>query len=161
MSDQKSRYIGKHEKLVLDIIRTAELFTRVGSTCVFDKQLTQARFNILLILKYFCDGDVSQKEILSRMVSTKSNLSTHIKKLAAHGYIKKVSSIDDRRHDKISLTDKGDDAVLRLEPEYEQHVAFLTNDLTEDELEITAKTLDKIQTKCYQIFNPEHRDTEF
>lgn len=151
MTDHGGRDIGAGERAVLEIVKASELFARVGTTCVFDKGLSQARFNILIILKYYGHGGISQKQMLERMVSTKGNLSMHVKNLAAEGYIRKKTSKSDGRQDTITLTAKGARALSRMEPEYMRHVEQLTGDLSRDSAEHMVSLLQSLQAKCRAI----------
>ena len=153
MTGQEGKTIAPQEQVVIDIIRTSELLSRVGNACVFNNGLSQAKFNILIILKYYGVG-VSQKDILGRMVSTKGNLSTHIKSLAADGYIRRKTSKADKRHDTISLTPKGDRVLKSIEPQYISHVNELTRGQSNASAEHVIEILENIQNECRTMLNP-------
>lgn len=148
MSGLDGRYIGAGEQAVIEVIRSAELLSRLGSQCVFDEELSQARFNILIILKYYGGEGISQKQILDRMVSTKGNLSMHIKRLAADGHVEKQRSSHDRRHDIISLTKKGESVLRSKEPEYMRHMEILTAGISRGNAEKVTKLLQELQDQC-------------
>ena len=154
------RAIPGGERVVLEVIRTAELLARVGQGCVFNQSLSQSKFNILLILKYYGDGGMAQKDILARMVSTKGNLSTHIKSLAADGYVRKGTSTVDRRHDVLSLTRKGARAIEQMEPEYMRHIQSLTSGLSTKGAARVNRELEALQERCRQLLNETDSTTE-
>ncbi|MDP6525020.1 MAG: MarR family transcriptional regulator [Kiritimatiellia bacterium] len=153
MIESNGRTIEAGEHAILEIIKTAELFTRVGNACVFDRELSQARFNILIILKYEGDGGMSQKEILERMISTKGNLSIHIRNLEEGGYIKRQASKEDMRHDVITLTGKGERALKGIEPEYERHIRAVAGDLSDDKAGHLTEMLKDLQEKCRELLS--------
>lgn len=155
MTVSTGRTIDPGEQAILEIIKTAELFTRVGNTRVFDRELSQAKFNILLILKYEGSDGMSQKEILERMISTKGNLSIHISNLEKDGYIRRQASKEDMRHDVIKLTAKGGRALDGIEPEYERHVRTMVEGLSSEKAMGLVMQLKTLQEKCRELLDAE------
>ena len=95
------------EATVMQILRVADLLTRIGDAKVFGKELTQAQFNLLMVLKRHDGVGVSQKDILANLVSTKGNVSIHVTNLTRMGYIRKRVAVDDGRRHELTLTAKG------------------------------------------------------
>ena len=118
---------------------------------MFDKELSQARFNILLILKYYGNDGLCQKDILARMVSTKGNLSIHIKNLVAQGYVCKNRSESDRRQDTVRLTAEGERVLKRVEPEYMRHIDMLTRGQSAADAGKLTELLEGRQDTCLEL----------
>ena len=107
VSNTRTSDIAIGEKAVLDILRVADMLIRIGNSKVFRKTLTQAQFNILMVLKRHGQQGMSQKDILGNLVSTKGNISIHIGNLEKKGFIRRKTSKQDARRHVITLTAKG------------------------------------------------------
>lgn len=136
------------EATVVQILRVADLLTRIGDSKVFGKDLTQAQFNVLMVLKRHGTGGMSQKDILGSLVSTKGNVSIHITNLASMGYIRRKTSKADSRMNEITLTVKGMRILADLEPKYVQHLTKITADLHPEQAALTLELLKNLQKKC-------------
>lgn len=136
------------EATLLKILRVADLLIRIGDTKVFGKDLTQAQFNILMILKRIGGREVSQKEIVEKIVSTKGNVSIHIANLVRQGYIRKKVSNRDSRMNSIILTAKGKQALERLEPLYLYHIKQITEGLPHKQTQQALDILEHLHQQC-------------
>ena len=136
------------ETTVLQIVRIADLLARIGDTKVFGKEVTQAQFNILMILKRHGQNGMSQKDIMEYLVSTKGNVSIHITNLGRMGYIRKKTSKIDSRMNVITLTAKGRRILGELEPKYIRHLRELTDDLPREQAESTIALLNELMGRC-------------
>jgi len=144
------------EATVLQILRVADLFTRIGDSKVFGKELTQPQFNVLMVLKRHGVGGLSQKDILGKLVSTKGNISIHLTNLARRGYLRRKSSKTDSRMNEITLTAKGRRILADLEPKYVHHLTRITVDLLPKQVEMMLEILKNLQNKCeVALGNPE------
>lgn len=150
MAENRISETDTRERMVLRILRVADMVTRIGSMSVFGETLTQPQFNILMILRRFGTDGASQKDILEFLVSTKGNVSIHIANLAKSGFIKKRTSTADARANVITLTAKGRSVLDELEPRYFEQIQKMTGDLPEDEVETTLKLLDCLKDRCEQ-----------
>ncbi len=136
------------EATVVQILRVGDLLTRIGDSKVFGKDLTQAQFNILMILKRHGEEEMSQKDILANCVSTKGNVSIHMTNLTHMGYVRRKTSKVDSRINVITLTAKGRRILAELEPKYVQHLKKITDDLPFKQAETAIKILDRLRGKC-------------
>lgn len=136
------------EATLLQILRVADLLTRIGDTKVFGKKLTQAQFNVLMVLKRYGNGGISQKDILEKLVSTKGNVSIHIANLTSMGHIRRKISKADSRINEITLTAKGKRMLADLEPKYVQHLKEITTGLPPEQADMALNILRNLQNKC-------------
>ena len=143
------------EATVLQILRVADLLTHIGDSKVFGKDLTQAQFNVLMVLKRHGNGGISQKDISENLVSTKGNISIHMTNLARMGYIRKKTSKADNRMNEITLTAKGRRILDDLEPKYIRHLKEITDDLPTKQAEMAMEVLDYLHDKCSTTLNAE------
>ncbi len=139
------------EITVIQILKVADLLLRIGDAHVFTGDLSQAQFNILMILKRYGKDGMSQKDILSRRVSTKGNLSIHITNLLKKSYItRRISKTDNRLHE-IRLAAKGRRLLEKLEPKYFKKIRELTDELSEGAAAKTLLLLTHLQAKCGEL----------
>ena len=143
----------------MQILRVADLLTRIGDARVFGKELTQAQFNVLMVLKRH-DGAVSQKEILANLVSTKGNVSIHVTNLTRMGYLRKRTAPDDGRRHEITLTAKGRRVLSRLEPLYEQQLRAVSGALGAKQTEAALSALSRLQDHCESALSERRDATE-
>lgn len=61
------------------------------------------------------------------------------------GLIEKVCDSNGRRIYKISATQKGKDLIKKIEPLDKELRQFITRDISQEDLEITQRTLEKIK----------------
>ncbi len=148
------------EETVLQILRVADLLTRIGNSKVFGKELTQAQFNVLMVLKRSGTDGITQRDILENLVSTKGNVSIHITNLNRMGYIRKKTSSADSRMNIINLTAKGKRILEELEPRYTQHLKKITHELVPEKAEITLQVLDYFHGKCSEALKAADSDKE-
>jgi len=141
------------EATVLQILRVADLLTRIGDSKVFGKELSQAQFNVLMILRRHGQNGMSQKDIVGYLVSTKGNISIHISNLTRMGYIHKKISKTDNRMSRITLTAKGRRILADLEPKYIQRLKEVTNNLSAEQAEAAITALNRLMGKCEDILN--------
>jgi DNA-binding MarR family transcriptional regulator len=137
------------EATVLQILRVADLLTRIGDAQVFGKALTQAQFNVLMVLqRQGTRGGISQKDILEKLVSSKGNVSIHITNLSRMGYVRKRTSKRDSRMNVITLTAAGKRILDELEPKYVAHLEEITGDLSDKDAETVTGILSHLQERC-------------
>ncbi len=141
------------EATILNILRAADLMTRIGDSKVFGRELTQAQFNILMILKRHGQNGMSQKEIAAYLVTTKGNISIHTGNLARTGYIRRRVCRSDGRMHRITLTEKGAKILARLEPAYLEHVRKVTDGLPRKQAESTVRFIARLVERCSSILN--------
>ena len=138
-----------NEAAVLQILRVADLLTRIGDTQVFGKALTQAQFNVLMVLRrHGHGGGISQTDILEKLVSSKGNVSIHITNLSRMGYVRRKTSKRDSRMNVITLTAAGRRILEDLEPKYAAHLKEITGDLSDKDVETALAVLSHLQERC-------------
>jgi len=97
---------------------------------------------VLAILKM--KPDISQKELLFLLDTTKQALASLLVKLEKNGYIKRERCEDDKRELNITLTDKGKSVANNIEQDSVNDRFDIVDCLNKDELELFGKLLDKI-----------------
>ena len=133
------------EEAVLGLLRTTELLLQHARRTLFSDGLSQAQFNILMILQHESAQGISQKAIGERLITTKGNTSQHIASLEADGLVKRRAATKDRRRNVITLTPKGRRLVSRVEPRYREQIARVFHAMTKSELGSLIHSVDKLR----------------
>ena len=106
-------------------------------------QLTQMEYDILMFL-YNNPQHNTAAEIVKIRKSTKSHVSTSLKKLENKGFIERIQSEDNKKHIEIVLLDKAElivEAGINVQKQFAQNVL---SGLTEEETHMCIKVFNKI-----------------
>ena len=108
-------------KLVLNIIKTANRLQSVGNVFFKPFGITSSQYNILVLLRSKKEG-MSQVEISKNMLVSRSNITSLIDKLEKSGLVKRMDKENDRRRDEINITSKGLELIKKIEKKYYEQV---------------------------------------
>ena len=133
------------EEAVLGLLRTTEMLLQYARRTLFSDGLSQAQFNILMILQHEPVRGICQKAIGERLVTTKGNTSQHIARLEAIGLIERRTAADDRRRNLITLSVRGRRVVSKVEPQYREQIAKVFRTMTKAELGALIHSVDKLR----------------
>lgn len=97
-----------------------------------------------ILMELFAHEPLTMAEISEAIGRDPSTVTALIKKLAESGYIERIPSDTDRRVTKICLTEKGRSFEKCMEQISHTLLETLTEKLTQEELLITHKTLNKM-----------------
>lgn len=103
------------------------------------------------------DG-VSQKDLGTSLVKTKSSINKMLTALETEGFIIKKDDPTDGRGKLIFLTDKGKEMQFIIEKKGREMEALLLSDCTKEEVKIAKEVLTKMYKKLYKKVND--RDQE-
>ena len=133
-----------HEAL-LSLVRTSSLMQKLSDRFFSQFGLTDVQFNILMILKEYGAGGLSQQELSEHLIVTKSNVVGLIDRLERGGYVKRKSHPTDRRFNQIVLTPKGQKLEARIEESYFEEVDKMMNVLSASEKRGVVKAMEAIR----------------
>jgi DNA-binding MarR family transcriptional regulator len=131
-------------KANINILYTANFIYNQISSYLKPYDLTHEQFNVLRILRGKHPECMCQKDVLSRMVAPKSNVTLIIKKLVGKGLISVTQSPKDKREYEISITSLGLDKLKILDIELIEQDHNVAN-LSEEEAVQLNELLDKIR----------------
>lgn len=137
---------GPLEEAVLNLLHTSDMLLKHGNQQLFQGPLTQAQFNILMILSHEPQG-ICQRDLARRVVVTKGNVSQHVANLEAMGCLRRRVSADDQRYRVVKLTTKGRRQIERLEPQYQRLIRELFRELSAAELKSLVRILGKVRSR--------------
>src|SRR5262249_25614973 len=106
-----------HEAL-LGIVRTASAIQKLSDRFFSEFGITDAQFNILMLLKYNGGKRVSQQDLSDRLVVNKSNTVVLVDSLEKPAVEKRKPAARDRRLNHIVFTPKGTRLMRSIEQQY-------------------------------------------
>ena len=141
---QQKKFNNEVIKANINILFTANFIYNQISSYLKPYNLTHEQFNVLRILRGKHPECMCQKDVLSRMVAPKSNVTLIIKKLVGKGLISVNQSPKDKREYEISITSLGLDKLKILDTELIKQDHNVAN-LSEEEAVQLNELLDKIR----------------
>jgi len=136
----------RHEA-TLNVIRTANVLAMIGADLFRKFGLTEAQFNVLLVLK-FKRHDLTQSDLGKRLVVTRASITSVLDKLEAKRLVARKSVPGNRRIHHVELTPDGRKLIERLEPLYRNTVHGVTAALSEKECKALITLLERIRLQA-------------
>lgn len=133
----------RHET-VLSVVRTAALIGMRGADVFRPYDLTEAQFNVLLVLKYK-DHELTQSDLGKRLVITRASVTSVLDKLEAKALVTREDVPGNRRIFHVELTPKGRRLVEEVEPVYRQAIHRALSGLNEKECRVLIGLLDRLR----------------
>ena len=110
--------------------------------------LTTEEFVFLFLVP---EGGAEQKVLIDKTKKDKTTITRLISKMVLKGYIERRES-SDRRHQTIYPTALGNSIKEQLAPLVQDFVSTAANGITQDEIEITRRTLNKLSHNICQKY---------
>lgn len=117
----------------------------LSSQTFSEKQYGITPEQYLILLLIIENEGVYQRQICEITLKDRANVARIVEILLQKELIKKVTDSNGRRIFKIIATQKGKDLINKIESCDMELREIITKDITEEELQITRKTLDKIK----------------
>jgi DNA-binding MarR family transcriptional regulator len=122
-----------HEAL-LNVVLTGTLLAKEGDRVLRSFGLTDAQFNVLMLLKYQSNGGEINQTILGNMLLVnRSNVTGLIDRLEQAGWVKRTADSSDRRVNQVKLTSDGEHVLERAEKAYSVRVNEIMASLSSEE----------------------------
>lgn len=110
-----SKDISNKIKIAFSIFRSGKIIEEGFSRKLFDRyNISLVQFNILMIIYFSKDKNLSQVEISKKLFTSKANISVILNKMQINGLILKKENKLNRREKRISLTKKGNDVLNKI-----------------------------------------------
>jgi len=140
----KTTFKGDRQKLILNIMFTANWLQQFQNKIFRQKKLTLQQFNILRILKG-SDQPLTIKAIKERMLERESDVSRIVEKLRKQNLIDRCTDHHDRRAVRCTITDTGNDLLNQLDASVKQF-EVLTQGISLEEVKSLNLLLDRLRT---------------
>ena len=109
------------------------------------EDITHQQYNILRILRGSHPEPLSTLQIRERMLDKMSDTSRIVDRLVVKGLVKKTISSKDKRLVDVTITERGQKLLKKLDMESDQMDAVMNN-LSEKDAEMLSLLLDKLRT---------------
>jgi DNA-binding MarR family transcriptional regulator len=133
-----------HEAL-LSLVRTSALMQKLSDRFFAEFGLTDAQFNILMILKEHGPEGLSQQELSEHLIVTKSNVVGLVDRLERAGYVRREPHPTDRRYNQIVLTHQGEKLEAKVESQYFLEVDRMMNVLSASQKKALIQAMEAIR----------------
>ena len=148
MGIQKEIHQGKFssngQKAMLNIMFTYGWLTEKIKNILAPEDITPQQYNILRILRGSSPQPLSTLQIRERMLDRMSDTSRIVDRLIVKQLAKKVTSSKDRRLVDVTITEKGQAVLKKLDLQIKQIDEILAN-ISDKEAETISNLLDKLR----------------
>lgn len=107
-----------------------------------DLEIGSGQYDFLYVISKV-EG-ITSKELSERLYVGKSTTAKAVKHLVTHGYIRKEKDRNDRRCDRLFLTDKGIEIAPRIQATFRELVDLTSKGLTDEEVHMTIDMLKRV-----------------
>ena len=141
---RQDKFRSSRHKALLNILFTYGWIIERIKQFLSKEDITHQQFNILRILRGSAPEPLSTLQIRARMLDKMSDTSRIVDRMVAKGLVKKVVCSKDKRLVDVTITEKGQKLLKRLDLE-QDHMEEIMQTLTEEEALALSNLLDKLR----------------
>ena len=130
------------EKVLMAIVRAAEIFRRTHSAVFRNYGLSFPQYNVLRVLEASKNGQNKMTDVSRIMLVPGANITGIAKRLAKDGFIIKKSDPRDERVTLLEITPKGKRTLKHIEKEKDDSLELMLKNLSNNE---KLELLDKVR----------------
>ncbi len=135
-----------HEAM-LGIFVTASLLAKEAERVLQPSGLTQAQFDILMLLRYqTADGSADQTTLGRMLVVNRSNVTGLVDRMERDGLVTRTGDPRDRRVKRVRMTPAGARVLARAEPAYAARTREVVAGLALAELTALCRSLEAVRS---------------
>ncbi|KAF0249938.1 MAG: MarR family transcriptional regulator [bacterium] len=134
------------EEALLNIIRTAEVFSWQTSNLFKEMDLTATQYNVLRILRGAGNDGLLCREISERMLTKDPDITRLLDRLELRGFILRNRDSRDRRIITVKITNEGLETLNSLDKPVKEHNQKLLGHLSEEQLQQLISLLELART---------------
>ena len=139
------------KKLIIKLLKTGASISDKLNKKIKTEGVSLPQFNVLRILRGHKDGNVNLFMVQQRMVNRMSNTTRLIDKLIEKNLVKREICTDNRRKIELSITQRGLDLLVKLDPLISNEEEKLMRSLTVNEKKQLFGLLDKINVNHKKV----------
>jgi len=109
--------------------------------------ITEAQFNVLMLLVYQSEGDMTQTRIGEMLLVNRSNVTGLIDRMEKAGWVRRTFTEGDRRVKYIEITPAGKDLLRQAHQAYYTRVEEVMSGLSEAEWTCLSELTERIRAK--------------
>ncbi|UCE55309.1 MAG: MarR family transcriptional regulator [Desulfobacterales bacterium] len=130
------------EKVLMAIVRAAEIFKRNHSAVFRNYGLSFPQYNVLRVLEASSNGQNKMSDVSRIMIVPGANITGIAKRLEKNGFIIKKSDPRDERVTILEITPKGKRILKNIENEKDEWLELMLKNLSKNE---KLELLDKVK----------------
>ena len=139
------------EETLLSIVHTGNLLSKDGQRLLRPLGLTDAQFNVLMLLEHHCDeGRLSQTKLGKMLLVNRSNVTGLVDRMEKAGLVRRVADREDRRVNQLEMTEAGGRVLEKAYKEYFSRIEDIMSTLSGKEQNNLSEMLEKVrrQLRC-------------
>jgi DNA-binding MarR family transcriptional regulator len=141
---RQSSFRNEHHKAAVNLLYTYNMVSGSIQKILNEEGLTMQQFNVLRILRGQHPGPATNSLIRERMIDKNSDVTRIIDRLLKSGHVKRTLSRTDRRRVDIVITEKGMEALARIDKRNDELDSIMAA-LNEEEVRLLNGLLDKLR----------------
>jgi DNA-binding MarR family transcriptional regulator len=141
---KQEKFKSSRQKAMLNIMYTYGWITEQIKNFLAPEDITPQQFNILRILRGASPQPLSTLQIRERMLDKMSDTSRIVDRLVAKQLVKKVTCAKDRRLVDVTITEKGQKLLQKLDEASAQLDSIMAN-VKEEDAELMSNLLDRLR----------------
>ncbi|MEW6363537.1 MAG: MarR family transcriptional regulator [Acidobacteriota bacterium] len=131
---------------VLGVILAADLLAKECARVVRPCGLTEAQFNVLMLLRYQSEeGGLDQSTLGRMLVVNRSNVTGLVDRMERSGWVRRTPDVSDRRVKLVRVTPAGLKVLARAEKAYFQRLEAVVGVLAVEERNTLTRALEKLR----------------
>ena len=133
---------------VLNIVLTGTLFVKEGTRILQPFGLTDAHFNVLMLLKHHTlDGRITQTELGNMLLVNRANITGLIDRMEKAGLVRRIPDPADRRVNYIEMTEEGIKALEKANKAYYERIQEIMSSLSDSDYTSLCSLLETIRDR--------------
>lgn len=140
----QNKFVSARQKAMINLLYTYGWVIEKIKNFLAKEDITHQQFNILRILRGSHPKPLSTLQIRERMLDKMSDTSRIVDRLVAKGLVKKVVCPQDKRLVDVTITEKGQKLLKKLNDESD-HIQEIMAKLSEEDAEQLSLLLDRLR----------------
>ncbi|MGZ5286391.1 MAG: MarR family winged helix-turn-helix transcriptional regulator [Flavisolibacter sp.] len=141
---QQQNFTSARQKAMINILFTYGWVIEKVREFLSKEDITHQQYNIMRILRGSHPKPLSTLQIRERMLDKMSDTSRLVDRLVIKGLVKKTTCAKDKRLVDVTITDKGQRLLKKLDTEAD-HIDEIMGPLSENDAEMLSLLLDKLR----------------
>ncbi len=142
---KQDKFQNDQQKAAINILYTGSWLYNINAGFLKKFDITPEQFNVLRILRGSFPKPMMLAEISERMIDKSSNCTRLVEKLKHKGLVNRVTCADNRRQVDISITDKGQVLLKKIDA-YQPSWIKTLGKITKAEAKELNRILDKLRS---------------
>ena len=135
------------EETMLNIVHTGNLLVKEACRVLESFGLTDAQFNVLMILRYNApDGRINQTKLGRMMLVNRSNITGLVDRMEKAGLVRRIPDPQDRRINQLEMTEQGGRIQEQAHRAYFSRIEEIMVGLTNDRQKSLSEMLERVRT---------------